>query len=455
MNLDHLRKEIDRIDEQLVNLLNERAGVAFHIGQEKRKGDKPVRNQAREDAVVAHAQDLSHGPLTRISIENIYRQIINACSQVQENTPKNTFADIANPWVAKLICYEPGRPVEEVARELGFKSADDIVKLASNESALGPSPRAIKAMQDAAGEMHRYPDGNAYYLRQAISAKLNIPMDLILPTHGSNEALELLGHAFLSNGTSIVMADKAFIVYKLVADMFQAQAIMVPMKKLTHDPDAMLAAIRPDTKIVYLSNPNNPTSTMIDQAALDRFMDAVPGHVIVCFDEAYIELLPPTMQPDTIQYVRAGRNAIILRTFSKTYGLAGLRLGYALAPKECLDLLNRVRQPFNVNAMAMAGAMAALQDDDYVQKVRTLIREELDFYERELDRLGVPFVPAVANFLLADVGKGRDIFVALQKEGVIVRPMDGYKLPEYIRITVGTREENIRCIRALQKVLGK
>lgn len=367
----------------------------------------------------------------------------------------NVFERLANPWVPGLVTYEPGRPIEEVARELGFASADEIVKLASNENALGPSPRAVQAMRRAAREMHRYPDGDAFYLRQALASRLNVAPANLLPGNGSNELLELLGHAFLAPGTSIVMADRAFVVYRLVAAMFRAETIAVPMRDYTHDLDAMAAAVRPDTRIVYVSNPNNPTGTMVDQVAIERFMQRVSPDVIVCFDEAYIELLPPERQTDTLRFVRENRNAIVLRTFSKTYGLAGLRLGYAVAPEACVRLLHRVRQPFNVNAMALAAAVAALEDEAYVRRTQQLVARELKFLERAFRRLGRAYVPSAANFILVEVGKGREVFQRMQKRGVIARPMDGYGLPAHIRITVGTRAENQRCVEALERVLGE
>jgi len=365
-----------------------------------------------------------------------------------------SFVDLANPWVRSLPIYEPGRPIDEVARELGFKSADVIIKLASNENPLGPSPLALKAMREHAGEMHRYPDGGSYHLRQAIAEKLDVEPQQILPANGSNEIIELLGHVFLGPDTSIVVADRAFVVYKIVAAACCAGVISVPMRNFTHDLEAMCAAIRPDTRIVFISNPNNPTSTMVTQAEIDAFMARVPEHVVVCFDEAYIELLPTDRQPNVLQYVRANRNVVVLRTFSKTYGMAGLRVGYAVAPRECIELLNRVRQPFNVNAMAMAAAVAALEDSAFVERTRKLVHEGLAYFEREFQRLGLEYVPAVANFMLVKVGKGREIFDALLRESVIVRPMDAYGLPEYVRITVGTQEENHRCVEALKVVLA-
>lgn len=366
----------------------------------------------------------------------------------------STFNDLANPWVAGLPVYEPGRPVEEVARELGFGSAAEIDKLASNENALGPSPRAIEAMRRVSTEMHRYPDGGAYYLKRALAGRLDVEPGWILPTNGSNEALELLGHAFLDKGVGIVMADTAFVVYRLIAAAARADVAAVPMRNYTHDLDAMLEAVRPETRIVFIANPNNPTGTAVEPKAIERFMDAVPDTTVVCFDEAYIEILPDELRPDCLRYVREGRNAVVLRTFSKVYGLAGLRIGYAVAPDECMALLNRVRQPFNANAMALAAAEAALGDDAHVERTQRLVREGLDYLTGELGRAGIPFVPAVTNFMLVEVGKGREVFVELQKRGVIVRPMDGYGLPQHVRVTVGSRAENERFMRELKAVLA-
>lgn len=366
----------------------------------------------------------------------------------------NKFTEMANGWIKELGTYEPGRPIEEVARELGFKDASVISKLASNENALGPSPMALKAMREASSEMHRYPDGNAYYLKKAIARKLKVKPDQLLPANGSNEIVELIGHAFLGPDAGIVMADRAFVVYRLIAATFRADVVAAPMKDYTHDLDAMLAAIRPDTKIVFIANPNNPTSTMVDEKALDRFMAKVPDRVIVCIDEAYIELLPVSKQPDTLKYVRQDRNVILMRTFSKTYGLAGLRIGYAVAPEACISLLNKIRQPFNVNSMALAGAEAALKDDKYVERTRRTVEEGIEYFEKEFRRLSLPYVPAVVNFVLVEVGKGRDVFEKMMKEGVIVRPMDGYGLPCHVRITIGTKHENKQCIKALEKVLS-
>ncbi len=362
---------------------------------------------------------------------------------------------IAHQWISTLGRYEPGKPLEELAREYGFESLDDIIKLASNENSLGPAPRAIRAMQKMAAQMHRYPDGGAHALRQALAAKLNISPEQILPANGSNEIIELIGHIFLGPGLEMIMADRAFAIFHLAAALCQAKPVLVPMHNFIHDLDAMAAAITPRTRVVFIANPNNPTGTMVDGPALDRFIRSVPEHLVVCLDEAYIELLPPQLQPDTLSYVREGRKVIILRTFSKTYGLAGLRIGYAVAPAEGIALFNRVRQPFNVNAMALAAAQAALQDEAFVRRTRKMIQEGLAFFEKHLRQLGLAYVPSVVNFMLVEVGDGRAIFQAMQKEKIIVRPMDGYGLPHHVRITIGTRVENERCLRALAKVLGR
>lgn len=365
-----------------------------------------------------------------------------------------TFKELARPWVAGLGVYEPGRPIEDVARELGFADPRQIIKLASNENSLGPSPKAVAAMKKAARQMHLYPDGGAFYLRQALAARLNVSPNEIIVGSGSNELIEFIGHVFLDASVNIVMADRAFVVYRLVADMFRARTIAVPMKDYVHDLTAMRQAITPETRLVFVANPNNPTGTMVDAGALDEFIRSVPDHVGVVMDEAYIELLPPERQPDVLRHIRDGRKVIVLRTFSKTYGLAGLRIGYGIAPEACIQLLQRVRQPFNTTAMAQAAALAALGDDDYVARTRAMVRDGLDYLETAFRRMGLDYVPSAANFVLVKVGAGRKVFEAMQGQGVIVRPMDPYGLPEHIRITVGTRTENRRCLAVLKRVLS-
>jgi len=338
---------------------------------------------------------------------------------------------------------------------MGASSADEITKLASNENALGPSPRAMEAMRLNADAMHLYPDGGTYELRKALAVNLDVEMDQVLPANGSNEIIELLGHVFLGPGTSIVMAEYAFIVYRLVAATFESEILDVPMRKFTHDLKAMCDAIREDTRIVFIANPNNPTGTRVTAEEIDDFMNRVPDSVIVCFDEAYIELLSPAAQSSTLDYVRKGRNVITMRTFSKTYGLAGLRIGHAVAPRECISLLNRVRQPFNVNAIAQAAAIAALDDEEHVKRTRTMVAEGIAMLQSAFASMDIDYVPSCVNFILVRVGESRRVFDALMRKGIIVRPMDGYKLPEYIRVTVGTSSENERFIATLGEVLSK
>lgn len=358
-----------------------------------------------------------------------------------------------NSWMTNLPSYEPGRPLEEVARELGLDGIDDMVKLASNENSLGPSPKAIAAMQAEAGRMHLYPDGGAFYLKQALADKLQVTPDQLIFGNGSNELIELLGHVFLAPGDQIVMSDGAFVIYKLVAMLFNAETISVPMRDFTHDLDAMLAAITPATKLVFVANPNNPTGTRVGNDELEKFIQAVPDHVVTVIDEAYVELLPEADQPDVLSHVRAGRKVCSMRTFSKGYGLAGLRLGYVAAPVEIVQLLNRARQPFNVNYMAQVAGIAALQDDDHLQATRDMTQQGLQQICSALEADGIEYVPSCVNFLLVKVGAGRQVFQQLQEQHVIVRPMDGYGLPDYVRVTVGTQAENEKFLQALRKVL--
>lgn len=366
----------------------------------------------------------------------------------------NTFNEIAKKWVNGLSVYQPGKPIEEVARELGLGDPEDIIKLASNENALGPSPKAVEAMKRHASRMHVYPDGDNFELRKALARKLSVADQQIFIGHGSNEIIQLLGHVFLDGHSSIVVSDHAFIVYRLVAALYESEVISVPMKDFTHDLDGMLKAIRPDTRLVFISNPNNPTGTMVDGDVIDAFMKEVPGHTVVVFDEAYIELLPPDKQPDTLRYVRENRNVFVLRTFSKTYGLAGLRIGYALAPPEGVNLLHRVRQPFNVNAMAQSAALAALADDAFVEHTRQTVQAGLKQVCAAFDQMGLSYIPSVANFVLVKVGDGQKVFEALQKMRVIVRPVNVYRLPEYVRVTIGTEKENNKLIDAFGRVMS-
>jgi len=356
------------------------------------------------------------------------------------------------PGIEELMTYEPGRPLEEVARAHGLRPGE-LVKLASNENSLGPSPKAVEAMRVVAEKMHLYPDGGAFYLREALATHLDVPSDMLLFGNGSNELIEFLGHVFLEPGANLVMSQGAFIIYKLVGDAFGAETRMASMDGFTHDLDAMAALVDEDTRLVFVANPNNPTGTRVDNEALKRFLDNLPPHVLPVLDEAYVELLAPEHAPDSLAWVREERPLVLMRTFSKTYGLAGLRIGYAVARPELISLLEKFRQPFNVNAMAQAAALAALEDGEHVERTRALVRDGLRFFEKTCAELGLDTVPSSANFLLIRTGEGRRRFEELQTRGVIVRPMDGYGLPDWIRVTVGTERENRRAAEALKEVL--
>ena len=366
----------------------------------------------------------------------------------------NLFGKIANDWIAGQKPYQPGRPIEEVARELGLASADGIVKLASNENSLGPSPKAQEAMRAAAGKMHLYPDGGSYYLRQAVAKLYGIGDDMVMFGCGCNEHAVLLAHAFMKEGDNLVASQRSFVVYKLVSELYRCSCTLVPMAGMTHDLDAMLAAIRPETKLVVVGNPNNPTGTMVGQEEIDRFVERLPDGVVAVFDEAYMELVDPERQVDTVKHVKAGKKPVVtLRTFSKAYGLAGLRLGYAIAQPECIDLLNKVRQPFNVNAMAQAAGVAALSDTAHLERTRKLLHAGQVQVRDGLKRLGLDPVDTVTNFMLFRFEKAAALTAALTQRKVIVRPMAGFGLPDYVRVSIGTEAENAKFLSALEDAL--
>jgi histidinol-phosphate aminotransferase len=358
-----------------------------------------------------------------------------------------------NPALRTLPVYQPGRPIVEVARELGL-NADDVIKLASNENPLGPSPKALAALRKSLATLNLYPDGNAFYLKQKLAAKFGVtPANLILG-NGSNEILEVIGHALLSPEAEVVVSQYCFAVYPIVTALFGAKLVTVPAKNYGHDLDAMLAAITPNTRVVFVANPNNPTGTTVSAEALLRFVNAVPPHVLIAMDEAYIEFLPEPI--DLVAEIRAGRkpNLLLMRTFSKIYGLAGLRLGYGIAQPELIAEFEKIRQPFNANLMAQTAALAALEDTAHVEKTRRNNQRGLKLYAKAFRKLGLEFIPTSANFILVKVGEGQRIFNELQKRGVIVRPMGGYQLPEWIRISIGKPSENARCLEALQQLLA-
>ncbi len=359
--------------------------------------------------------------------------------------------DIANPHLRGLKVYQPGKPIEETARELGCDPAE-IIKLASNENPLGPSPKAIASMRAALETAQLYPDGGAFYLRNALAQKLKIGAENLILGNGSNEIIELLAHAFLKPGDAILTSEHAFIAYKIIARVFGAETVEAQSKNFGHDLEAMLAEIDDKTEIIFIANPNNPTGTLLDQKTLTDFLDRVPSPLIVVLDEAYYEFVDDP--PDTLRYVREGRNVVVLRTFSKIHGLASLRVGYGIARPELIEVMQKTRQPFNVSGVAQAGALAALGDEAHVRETRRVVDEGRAFFEKELRALELEFVPSAGNFLLVNVGDGQKIFRALLHHKVIVRAMSGYELPQWVRITTGTMEQNKKCIAALREVIG-
>jgi len=363
--------------------------------------------------------------------------------------PMSSVWNSAHPWLKELVSYEPGKPIEDVARELGLKP-EEIIKLASNENPLGPSPKALAAMRETLERAHFYPDGGGYYLREAIAEKTGLKRENVILGCGSNEIIEFIGKAFLNPGDDIIAARHAFVVYKLMATLMGANTIEVPDPGYAHDLDGMLAAITPKTKEIFIANPNNPTGTLLSQDEIDRFMAKVPEHIVVIFDEAYYEFLPNP--PDVLKYVREGRNVVVLRTFSKIQGLANLRIGYGLAHRELIDVLQKTRQPFNANGIAQAGALAGILDDDHQRKTRDLTIEGRTWLQSEFAEMGLEYVPSHANFILVNVGNGGTVFKSLMQKGIIVRDMNAYGLPEWIRVSIGTMNQNRRFLEELKSL---
>jgi len=366
------------------------------------------------------------------------------------SVPAMSIQGYANQFVCDLVAYEPGKPIEETARELGLDPSQ-IIKLASNENPFGPSPLAKEAMMKALDEAHIYPDGGGWKLRNAIAAKYEVEMGNVVLGNGSNEIIELMCHCFLRPGAALIAAEHAFVVYKLMATLFGADYVEVPDPEFVHDLEAMADAITPETRVVFVANPNNPTGTLVGQEEIDRFVERLPEHVVAVFDEAYHEFLSDA--PDTVKYVREGRNVVVMRTFSKAQGLAALRIGFGLAPKAIADVLHKARQPFNANAIAQAGALAAIGDEEHVRKTVENNEAGLSYYHEEFAKRGLRYVPSVANFVLVEVGDGDRVFGEMLKQGVIVRAMRSYKLPGWVRISVGTPEQNRRCLQVLDEIL--
>jgi len=359
--------------------------------------------------------------------------------------------DLAPDYVKSIAPYQPGKPISELARELGLEEAS-IVKLASNENPLGISPMALQAMEDAIHDVARYPDGNGFALKQAIANKFGVEMPQIVLGNGSNDVLELVARAFLTAETQAVYSQHAFAVYPLVTQAVGAEGVVVPANDFGHDLIAMSAAITPNARVVWIANPNNPTGTLLGKAELHSFLQNVPKSVLVVLDEAYDEYLADDLKSNSVEWLKTFDNLVITRTLSKAYGLAGLRVGFALANARIADLMNRVRQPFNVNSVAQAAAVAALGDDAFVARSRALNTAGMMQVTQGLTRLGLDFIPSFGNFVSVRVGNAAEVYQGLLRKGVIVRPVANYGMPEYLRVSIGLAQENARFLKALEEI---
>jgi histidinol-phosphate aminotransferase len=361
------------------------------------------------------------------------------------------FVALASEGVRGLHPYQPGKPSDELERELGITG---IVKLASNENPLGPSPKALEAIRAELDDLCRYPDGNGFVLKSALAKRFNIDAGGITLGNGSNDLLDIIARAYAGPGREVVFSEFAFAVYALSTQAVNATAVVAPAKDWGHDLDAMLSRITDATSLVFIANPNNPTGTVLTESQLRAFMDQVPERVIVVLDEAYTEYSDAGELPDGIVLLPEYKNLIVTRTFSKAWGLAALRVGYAVSNPDISDILNRVRHPFNVNSLALVGAAAALEDEEYLARGREVNAAGMRQLEDAFDRLGLEYIPSKGNFICVDVKRsGVDLFQDLLKQGVIVRPVANYGMPNHIRVSVGLESENAKFIDALELIL--
>jgi histidinol-phosphate aminotransferase len=359
---------------------------------------------------------------------------------------------LANDHILGIAPYEPGKPIEELERELGLT---DVIKLASNENPLPPSERVLKAVTEALAHLNRYPDGSGYYLRQALARRHGVTVDQVILGNGSNDLIELVARSFLRAGEEAVIPHPSFVVYPMIVQAVGGIRVVVTLRNHRIDLEAMARAITPMTKLVFIANPNNPTATIVTADEVDEFMARVPDKVIVVFDEAYVEFAQGPDFPDSLGYMKRGRKVVALRTFSKAASLAGLRVGYAIADPDCVSLVNRIRQPFNVNSLGQVAALAALADESHTLECLRMIEAGRHFLYDEFGAMGLKYTPSRANFILVDAGRSAsDVFNWLLKEGVIVRPMTSFGMETCLRVTVGTPEENRRLVKALKKVLA-
>ncbi len=463
-DLGDLRARIDRIDEELVRLLADRADVAARIGELKRESGESALDAARERELMERLTRQERGRFSAVALQAIFREILSASRAVQgytsaDNPPKLERVPMATRTVEPvrteirtLQPYVPGKPVEELERELGISGA---IKLASNENPLGPSPLAIQAGALALRGVNRYPDGSSFYLREALARFWNVPFEQIAAGSGSNDLIDILCRIHLSPGDEAVMSHPAFVMFAVAVHVAGGTVVRVPGRDMFHDPPAMLAAITERTRLVYFSNPDNPTGTRVTRRQLDEYFRRVPDHVLTILDEAYFEYVTDPEYPDGLEYLRQGKRVAVLRTFSKIYALAGLRVGYGFFSPELTALVHRVRLPFNLTSVAQAAARASLEDKDQVVRSRAVNDDARQFLDAELPKLGLTLTPTWANFVLARFpGSAVEAAVKLERLGVIIRPMTSFGLPpEYARISAGTRPDLERLVDGLRRVL--
>ena len=361
---------------------------------------------------------------------------------------------LAPNYIRTIAPYQGGKPIAELAREMGLNEAD-IIKLASNENPLGISPKAQMAIDEAVHDIARYPDGNSFELRKSVSEKFGVAHNQIVFGNGSNDILELAARAFLYEGCEAIYSQHAFAVYPLVTQAVGATGVVVPAKNYAHDLDGFLAAITPRTKLIFIANPNNPTGTLLKKDALHAFIHAVPRHILIVLDEAYDEYLCAQNKSEAINWLVEFDHLIISRTFSKAYGLAGLRIGFGLMHADLADMLNRVRQPFNVNSIAQAAAVASLADDDFVARSYALNQAGMAQLTQGFNKLGLEYIVSYANFVSFKVANATQVDQLLLQNGVIVRPIANYEMPEYLRVSIGLFSENARFLEILEQILKK
>jgi histidinol-phosphate aminotransferase len=354
-------------------------------------------------------------------------------------------------YIVELKPYTPGKPIEELEREYGISGS---IKLASNENPIGPSPKALEAIMGALKDLHRYPDGTNYYLTKRLAEKLKVPVNRIVLGNGSNEIIELLVRTFLREGDEVVMPEPSFLMYEIMVQAGGGRPVRVALKERVLDLESMAGSISSRTRMIFVNNPNNPTGTIVSRDDFEGFLQRVPPEVIIVVDEAYIEFVRDRTCPSGLDYLDGDKTVVTLRTFSKAYGLAGLRIGYGVTKKSLADLIHRVRQPFNTNLLAQVGALAALDDDIFLKKTVATVHEGLEFLYREVEKLGLRYFPTQTNFFLIDLERdAKSVFERMLRRGVIVRPMTAYGYPNYIRISAGLPEENRRFVEALRKAL--